>query len=366
MLSTVELSDIERNGSKLMKNVDRVLNVITALAVAIIVFANFFPVIRADSTDVWTQINNAVENMRPSVTVASSTPWSWTEMLSLEYGGANLASYSYSTNYNGTITYYFTYSVRSQSEYAAMKAEIDSVAAQIIAGIPSCTTGVEKARMIHDWLITNTVYDYGIRNPRSFNIYGVFHDHMGRCCGFAAAFKFLMNRIGEECSIVSSGTHSWNQVSSNPNIYIDCTWDNMDYTSDNGVEFIEYECFGMTDEDLLGLDSHVITDRSQIMLGSHPEYLNGDCVATVSFDDFNMENITYYCNQMNELGFTCYTLDFNNSDAYQRALNELPYYMYNLSCALNMPGNLRRSHNDGLQVITIYVGDRHDMVSSRG
>ena len=348
-----------------MKIIDRLLKVMAAIATIVIVLVNAFTLIRADSVDVWSQINDAVENMRSSVTVRSSHPWAWGDMLSLSYGGANIADYTYIAHYNGTITYYFTYSVGSLGDYEAMKAEIDSVAAQIIAGIPSCTTSVEKARMIHDWIITNTVYDYGIRNPHSKNIYGVFHDHMGRCCGFSAAFKFLMNRIGEECSIVSSVNHSWNMVSSNPNIYIDCTWDNIDFASDYGQEYIQYECFGLTDEDLLMLDSHVITDRSQTAVGSHPEYLNGDSIATVSFDEFNPENISYYCNQMYGLGCACITLDFNNSDAYQRAANEIPYYLNNIALEINATGPILRSNDDRRQVIILYVGGWNDMVSYR-
>lgn len=337
--------------------------------VAIVAILGFcIPGIRVDaSTSEWAQINAAVESMSPSVTVRSSEAWRWSDMLSLEFGGANIETYTCTNNRNGTFTYRFTYNVRSLSEYNAMKNEINGIVSEIISSIPSCTTDIEKARMIHDWLVTHTTYDYTFTDPNSHNIYGVFHDHLATCSGFAAAYKFIMNRIGLDCSIVESPTHAWNQISTNPNIYVDCCWDNYDYVSDNGQEYIPYDFFAVEESEILTVEHHTsIENRSQEILASHPEYLAGDSIATVSFDSYNTESITYYCNQMRELGYVCFTLDFDNAEAYQTAVNELPRYMNDISMMLNIPESMCFTTNDHLQVFTIFVGEWHDTVANRG
>jgi len=317
------------------------------------------------SEDAWTQINNAVENMRTSVTVNTPVPWNWIDLLTLQHGAACITTFSYSRRRNGRTTYYFDYSVNSLSEYNNVKTELDNVANEIIAGIPSDTTGIEKARMIHDWFVTHTVYDHSHSNPNSHNLYGVLHDHLAVCSGFSCAFKYLMNRVGLDCSIVDSDNHAWNQISSDPDIYVDCTWDNYDYASENGQEYIPYLYFAMDDTDLASIESHSIIARTQPAVDSHPEYLAGDSIATVSFDEYNTESITYYCNQMHDLGYNYFTLDFNNNEAYQNAVNNLPYYMYDLSRHINAEYDMYYITDDQLQTFSILIGSGHDMVGTR-
>lgn len=316
------------------------------------------------TTDVYSQINNAVENMLPSVTVYAAEDWSWIDFQSLEYGAANLLEYTYRHNSDGSTTYYFTYNVSSLDEYNSRKNEINCIAQEATASIYPSMSCVEKSRIIHDYLITHTVYDYTFSNPNSHNIYGVLHDHVGICSGYSAAFKFLMNYVGEEAAIVSSGTHSWNQVSSNPNVYIDCTWDNQDYAFNGNQEFISYDHFALNDTDLYGISDHLIIDRSQ-EVGSHPEYTWNDSIATTVFSYYDISSITQYCIDAYYSGYMNMTLDFDNYEAYNTALANLPNELYEIAQSLNVQETLYYSHNDGLMNIQIYIGEWYSLVDGR-
>ncbi|MDE5764561.1 MAG: hypothetical protein K2N49_02795 [Ruminococcus sp.] len=107
----------------------------------------------------------------------------------------------------------------------------------------------EKIVSVHDYLINNTVYDHdGVESDGNGlwgTAYGCLVDGKAVCQGYSEAFKYIMDRLGIECGIVTgtAGTsdpygdsgnseplpHAWNYVRLDGMYYwIDVTWDDPD------------------------------------------------------------------------------------------------------------------------------------------
>jgi len=120
------------------------------------------------------------------------------------------------------------------------KAQVDNAVAQmqqVKNEIIEKRTGntYQDIKMVHDYLIDNIEYDTTISKPHIYNIYGALINKQAVCEGYARAFKYLMDNLGINCTLVigkatnSEGqteNHAWNYVQINNIWYaIDCTWD---------------------------------------------------------------------------------------------------------------------------------------------
>lgn len=93
----------------------------------------------------------------------------------------------------------------------------------------------EDIKMVHDYLVENIEYDTSLQEKNIYNIYGALINGKGVCEGYARAFKYLLDGLGIESTMVigkginSSGqseNHAWNYVKLENNWYaVDCTWD---------------------------------------------------------------------------------------------------------------------------------------------
>lgn len=94
---------------------------------------------------------------------------------------------------------------------------------------------LEKAIIIHDYLAVNTKYSSGngTNYPTdSYSAYGVLVKHDAVCQGYALAYKYLLNKLGIECGMVTSEklNHAWNYVKLDGQYYnVDVTWDDPTY-----------------------------------------------------------------------------------------------------------------------------------------
>lgn len=89
--------------------------------------------------------------------------------------------------------------------------------------------------MVHDYLVENIEYDTSLQEKNIYNIYGALINGKCVCEGYARAFKYLLDGLGIESTMVigkginSSGqseNHAWNYVKLENNWYaVDCTWD---------------------------------------------------------------------------------------------------------------------------------------------
>ena len=98
------------------------------------------------------------------------------------------------------------------------------VADEILPGMSQ----TEKARVLHDWLIKNAIYDY------SYTYYhadGVLLNGKGVCNSFSEAYRMLCIEAGLQCITIQSDgmNHGWNAVMIDGQWYhVDVTWDNWD------------------------------------------------------------------------------------------------------------------------------------------
>lgn len=93
----------------------------------------------------------------------------------------------------------------------------------------------EDIKMVHDYLVENIEYDTSLQEKNIYNIYGALINGKCVCEGYARAFKYLLDGLGIEATMVigkginSSGqseNHAWNYVKLENNWYaVDCTWD---------------------------------------------------------------------------------------------------------------------------------------------
>lgn len=143
------------------------------------------------------------------------------------------------------------------SDYTPTQAEIDHALADIEEGM----TDVEKALVLHDYLVREVDYNLDVANGKeapTHNVYtleGVFKDRDAVCQGYALAYSFLLNEVDIESQVVSSKAmnHAWNLVKLGDYWYhVDVTWD--DPVNGNEVDFcrggyVGHEYFLRSDEE---------------------------------------------------------------------------------------------------------------------
>lgn len=96
--------------------------------------------------------------------------------------------------------------------------------------LPSMTD-LEKIKIVHDWIINHTTYDYSGYSDRkvpyiSHMMSGVMQKGTAVCDGYATTFLFFMDVLGIPCRIETTSTHAWNCVLVDGMWYrVDCTYD---------------------------------------------------------------------------------------------------------------------------------------------
>ena len=117
----------------------------------------------------------------------------------------------------------------------------ETVSGEISYIISNYTNGsmsaFEKAKAVHDYLVTYVVYDGGDQT-RCHTADGALVDHRAVCDGYAKAFMLVMQNLGYPCQLVygwAGEYHAWNVVC------LDGAWYQMDVTWDdpyvNGVSY---------------------------------------------------------------------------------------------------------------------------------
>ncbi|MGN0387107.1 MAG: InlB B-repeat-containing protein [Lachnospiraceae bacterium] len=90
----------------------------------------------------------------------------------------------------------------------------------------SSLTDMQKAIILHDYLAIQVEYDNTTSN--CYSAFGALAEGKAVCQGYALAYKYLLNKAGIDCYMVTSESlnHAWNLVEINGNYYhVDVTWD---------------------------------------------------------------------------------------------------------------------------------------------
>lgn len=112
------------------------------------------------------------------------------------------------------------------------RARFEAEATAVLAGAAGYAGELEKVKYIHDYLARTVEYDR--QAPRGHEAYGAMVDKRAVCDGYAAAFKYYMNRLGIQAAIVTGHAggeeHAWNLV------LLEGTWYALDITWDDPVD----------------------------------------------------------------------------------------------------------------------------------
>ncbi|MCD8315025.1 MAG: hypothetical protein LUD44_05285 [Firmicutes bacterium] len=128
---------------------------------------------------------------------------------------------------NRTITSMTPTYTLSGAELAAAGAVVDELISDIISGVTSNMTTVEKLLVIHDYLLLNYSYDSSVTN---YNLYLLATKGSGTCVAYSLAVKAACDKLGIECSFATSESmnHEWNVVKIGSYWYhMDVAWDDV-------------------------------------------------------------------------------------------------------------------------------------------
>ena len=142
----------------------------------------------------------------------------------------------------------------------AFNAKVDAIIADTVVDGMS---DLEKALVLHDWLVDNIAYNWAVATtgdsstePRYiYSTYGALMAGDAVCQGYALAYQLLLSEVGIDAGIVSSDAmnHAWNWVLLDGEYYhVDVTWDDP---TPNRYGFGRYDFFLRSDETMMD-ESH--------------------------------------------------------------------------------------------------------------
>lgn len=117
----------------------------------------------------------------------------------------------------------------------------------------------DKIKVIHDYIINNTVYDEEkatlilqgnkVNDSNSTNAYGLLFEHKAICGGYADTMALFLDKLNIPNFKVSTYDHVWNVVELDNNLYhLDLTWD--DPVTSTHENILTYTFFLLTNEEL--------------------------------------------------------------------------------------------------------------------
>ena len=148
----------------------------------------------------------------------------------------------------------YTYAIEA-SDYVRCKAELEVAARMALTGIVGVSDPVEKARILHDYIVTHCEYDTrGINNPKPEfrTAYDVLVRHGAVCEGYVMAYRYLLALAGIESEEVVSKKmkHCWSYLHLNDHWYhVDVTWDDPMFVG-KPSNYVSHSCFLLSDSAL--------------------------------------------------------------------------------------------------------------------
>ena len=146
-------------------------------------------------------------------------------------------------------------------DVAGSKAAFNAELEKVIAEARTKTSGFDKVKAVHDYIVTN--YDYDTTGA-SVTAYDMFKSKKGICTAYTGIMKAALDKLGiqSEVAISNDMQHEWLAVN------VDGKWYNLDITWDDpigGGENIIYANFLKSDR-LFGMTGHFnYTTPSNIM-----------------------------------------------------------------------------------------------------
>lgn len=173
-------------------------------------------------------------------------------------------------------TFVLQYNI-SKEEMEKEKSELEQESEKILNLLTDEMTETEKEMVLHDELIKKCRYDTDAisgsqeefqkiaSSTHCADAYGAIVEGKAVCEGYSRAFRYLCNKAGIKCELVSGKAsggmdHMWNMV------YVDGAWHQVDVTHDDplytieGKESVEHTYFNLSDEEMFR--DHTIDEES--------------------------------------------------------------------------------------------------------
>lgn len=169
----------------------------------------------------------------------------------------------------------------SGDELVSMRAQLDSVVKEIVAGVPEGTI-FEKALYLHDKVAEIVTYEFTDNDQTP---YGALVEGRAVCNGYATSYQLLLMECGIRAWTVNGESrgipHAWNVVwiDDETCVYTDVTWDDQD---DLGVTLRYY--FNMSLEEID--DDHTVNEFFTLPECNH----TGESFIDVSTDLYLLTN----------------------------------------------------------------------------
>ena len=133
---------------------------------------------------------------------------------------------SYDPARGTVVRIYPTYlEVTDKASAEAFEAAVQEALACVLPGMDD----VQKALVLHDWVVRNVEYDETLCSSRKiYSAYGALAEHLAVCEGYSRAYQLLLRRCGIDCVFITSEGmgHAWNAVKLGDHWYhADTTWD---------------------------------------------------------------------------------------------------------------------------------------------
>ncbi len=162
-------------------------------------------------------------------------------------------SYTYYTNTGKLYTIEFYYDGLSKEQRQEMKDKLEQVASLVTDDM----TDVEKALVLHDYLVQNCAYAYREyldgtlwKTENVYSAYGALVEERSVCQGYALAYELMLSVVGIESDLCSSHNmnHAWNFVKIDGEWYhVDTTWDDPVWNTEG---YSSHEYFLLSDAEM--------------------------------------------------------------------------------------------------------------------
>lgn len=147
--------------------------------------------------------------------------------------------------------------------------EYEMAVAKALSKVDSSMNNVEKAMVLHDYLVTHCEYDLSYQR---YTAYDALVTGSAVCQGYALAYYDIMDRAGVPCSFAISDAmnHIWNMV------YIDGSWYHVDATWDDPSNlYMQSYC---------GHENFLVSD-SRLLENKHYSWYGEAVASSTRFDN---------------------------------------------------------------------------------
>lgn len=152
---------------------------------------------------------------------------------------------------NGEASSYLSDNFRSKAQVDEAVSKVSNIRNSLISKKTSSV--YDNIKMVHNYLIDNIEYDSSLSSSNTYDIYGALVNGKCVCEGYAKAFKYILDGMGIESTLVigkatnstgRSENHAWNYVKLDGNYYaVDTTWDDPIVVNGVATESMKYKYF---------------------------------------------------------------------------------------------------------------------------